>query len=249
MTINFTKTLQQIFSTGKTTDQDGRERVVDDRISESEAKILYNTVKAAGGGNSIEVGMAYGVSALVICQAQRDTGSNGVHYAVDPNQFSHYRGAALEALKKEGLDRYVKIQEGPSHMMLPRLIEQNTSARFAFIDGWHTFDYTLIDFFLADKMLEPGGYMAFHDVYGRSKQRVINFILTHRKYSIARNLMKFDREPFFKTLKFFLWRIYKHPGLLFSWYHWKFQSKNSSGLIVLKKEENYEPPFDYYKNF
>jgi len=50
----------------------------------------------------------------------------------------------------------------------------------AFIDGWHTFDYTFIDFFFVDQVLKDGGILAFHDMYALSKQKVLNFIKTHR---------------------------------------------------------------------
>lgn len=245
----FNEVLKQVFVTDKVTDQEGKERIVDDRISEDEARILYNTVLAAGAGNTAEVGMAYGVSALAICQAHRDTSSTFKHVAVDPNQFTHYKGAALVSLQKAGLDKYVEILEGPSHMKVPELIEKDFRLRMAFIDGWHTFDYTLVDFFLIDKILEPGGYVAFHDSYGIAKQKVVKFIMAYRKYAFATDVMKFDKEPFMKTMKFFLWRIKKHPRLLFSRLYWKFQFKNSSGLIVLKKLENFEPPFDFYRHF
>jgi hypothetical protein len=133
--------------------------------------------------------------------------------------------------------------------MIPALIKENVKLDCAFIDGWHTFDYTLVDFFLVDKILKPGGYIAFHDVYGRAKQKVINFILTHRKYRIAKELMHFEKEPLVRTLKFFVWRITQDPMLLFSWYHWRFQTGNSSGLIVLQKIEDFEPDYDFFKNF
>jgi hypothetical protein len=134
-------------------------------------------------------------------------------------------------------------------MELPKLISKNISLDCVFIDGWHTFDYTLIDFFLADKMLKPGGYVAFHDCNGRAKQKVIRFILTHRKYKIDEQLMNFKDASLFKTLKFFIWRTLKDPMLLFSKFHWKYQLKHTSGLIVLQKLENFEPEYFFFKNF
>jgi len=35
---------------------------------------------------------------------------------------------------------------------------------FAFIDGAHTFDHVLVDFFYIDRMLNVGGIVAFDDV-------------------------------------------------------------------------------------
>ncbi|MEO5995899.1 MAG: hypothetical protein ABIN89_04210, partial [Chitinophagaceae bacterium] len=71
----------------------------------------------------------------------------------------------------------------------------------------------------------------------------------HRKYKIEKSLQVKGNESFKTTIKFFLWRLYKYPMLFFSWYHWNYQLFNSSGLIVLKKIESFEPDFSFYKPF
>jgi hypothetical protein len=53
---------------------------------------------------------------------------------------------------------------------------------FAFIDGWHTFDYTLLDFWYLDKMLEVGGVIGFDDCGFPAVLKVIQFLQSHRKY-------------------------------------------------------------------
>lgn len=242
--------LENIFKTKQAKDLSGNIRDVNDMISRDEAFALLKMFEKANTKISIEVGLAHGVSALVFCQAHQESNkTKNTHYAVDPNQLSSYNSAALCALEKAGYLDYFKLLNGPSHLEIPELIKQNIKVDCAFIDGWHTFDYTLIDFFLIDKILKPGGYVAFHDTYGRAKQKVINFILSHRKYEIDDALMNFSTEPFLKILKFFIWRIYKDPMLLFSWFHWKYQLKSSSGLIILKKIEDFEPNYDFFKNF
>jgi len=249
-TFKYNKILEKIFKSGRTSDLEGNERVVNDMISIQEASVLYKMFMASAAEHSIEIGLAHGVSALVFCQAHKDLGQkNGIHYAVDPNQFTEYKGAAVKAVEDAGYEKYLKVLAGPTHLELPELIKQGIKVECAFIDGWHTFDYTLIDFFLVDKILKPGGYIAFHDTYGRAKQKVINFILSHRKYYIDEELMKFSKEPMVRVLKFFIWRIFKDPMLLFSWYHWKYQTKTTSGLIILKKLEDFEPNYDFFKNF
>jgi predicted O-methyltransferase YrrM len=246
----FNAILEKIFTTRETVDLDGNKLPVNDMISKSEAKVLYNMVKLSNPSTTIEIGLANGVSALVFCEAHKDHGNKeSLHYAVDPNQFTTYNGSALASVRSAGYEKYLQILPGPAHLEIPELIKKKVTVDCAFIDGWHTFDYTLIDFFLIDKMLKVGGYVAFHDVYSLAKQKVIDFILTHRKYEVCGELMKFDREPGKTTLKFFVWRLFKYPRLFFSWYHWKFQRKNSSGLLILKKLEDFEPDFDYFRNF
>ncbi len=246
----FSSVLEKIFETKMTIDRIGVNRNIDDMISRAEANVLMNMIKLSKSSVTLEVGLAHGASALVFCQALSETGiKNSIHYAIDPNQLTTYGSAALCAIEKAGYSDILKLCSGPSHMEIPQLIEKSIILDCAFIDGWHTFDYTLIDFFLIDKILKIGGYIAFHDGYGRAKQKVVNFILSHRKYEIDLDQMNFNDESFIKVMKFFVWRIYKEPMLLFSWFHWKYQTKRTSGLIILKKIEDYEPEYSFYKSF
>ncbi len=56
------------------------------------------------------------------------------------------------------------------------------SLDFAYIDGWHTFDYTLLDFFFIDKMLKPTGIVGFNDCHYPAVERVLGFVKSHRRY-------------------------------------------------------------------
>lgn len=246
----FNPILASIFKTKTVIDKEGNTRTTDDMISEEEGEVLYRMIKKSNASKTLEVGLAHGVSALIFCQAHSEVNSiENMHYAVDPNQLTFYNEAACVAIENAGYKNIFKLLNGPSHLKIPELIEKKLQLDCVFIDGWHTFDYTLVDFFLTDKLLKPGGYMAFHDTYGRAKQKVINFILTHRKYEIDKELMQFSKEPFGKVLKFFIWRLYKDPMLLFSWFHWRYQLKSTSGLIILRKKEQFEPSYDFFKNF
>jgi len=248
--LDLPETLKEIYKHRKTKDLDGNVLVLHSEISEEEAKMLMKMVQDSEAKITLETGVAYGTSTMAICHASRAlNGTSGMHYGVDPNQMTEYGGSAIASLKNEGLEKNFQLLEGPSHLMLPKLVEEGIVLDCAFVDGWHTFDYTLIDFFLIDKMLKPGGYVAFHDMYGVAKQKVLKFILTHRKYKIMKEFKVKGNESFLRTLKFFAWRMYKYPRLLFSWYHWNYQFSNSSGLIVLKKMEIFEPNYNFYKHF
>jgi len=251
MEFELPQTLKKLYRTGFIVDRKNVERrAISSTISEAEAVILMKIVSDVKAEVTLETGLAFGASAIAICHAKQSFHSERkIHYAIDPNQNDFYEGAALVALEQEGLDNQFKLLEGPSHMKLPELISNNEKLDFAFVDGWHTFDYTLLDFFLIDKILKPGGIIAFHDMQALSKQKVLRYILTHRKYRIEKKYAVRGNESRLYSFKFFLWRLLKHPLLLFSWFHWHYQMFNSSGLLVLKKVETYEPDFDFYTNF
>jgi len=243
--------LATMFEKGFVIDRKGQRRSIrDSAISEEEAAVLSKVIIDIKATVTLETGVAFGASTLAICTAKLvNNGKDRMHFGVDPNQHDFYCDAAIVSLENVGLESEFTLLNGPSHMMIPDLIENNTVLDFAFIDGWHTPDYTLIDFFLVDKMLRQGGIVAFHDMHSPSKQKVLRFILRYRRYSVQKQYRVKGNETRIRTLKFFLWRIYKNPILLFSWYHWTYQLRNSSGLIVLKKEETYEPNYDFFKNF
>jgi hypothetical protein len=65
---------------------------------------------------------------------------------------------------------------------LSRLTEERATIDFAFIDGQHTFDYVLVDFFLIDKLLRPGGIVILDDLSYPSIRSVCRYILTNLRY-------------------------------------------------------------------
>ncbi len=56
------------------------------------------------------------------------------------------------------------MQRNLSYKALPDAVTRKEKYQLIFIDGWHTFDYTLVDFFYADLLLELGGFLVFDDV-------------------------------------------------------------------------------------
>ena len=52
------------------------------------------------------------------------------------------------------------------------------------IDGSHLFDYVLVDFFYADKLLKNGGYVMFDDTWMPSIKKVLTFVMLNRRYTL-----------------------------------------------------------------
>ena len=69
--------------------------------------------------------------------------------------------------------------------MLCRCLSKAGKFDFIFIDGNHRFDDVLVDFYLSDQLISPGGLIVFDDMWMRSVRTTINFILTNRQYKIA----------------------------------------------------------------
>jgi predicted O-methyltransferase YrrM len=249
--VELPKVLEEMYASGFVTDRKNqRRKAIDSTVSKAEALLLIQIVKDTESLSTLETGVGFGASAVAICHAKKEFDlTKAVHYGIDPNQRTEYAEAAIVSLEKEKLEDQFRLLEGPSHLMIPKLIENGVVLDFAFVDGWHTFDYTLLDFFLIDKLLRPGGMIAFHDMYSLAKQKVLRYILTHRKYKIVKDRRVRGNESRLATIKFFVWRLMKRPRLLLSRYHWSSQLFNSSGLIVIQKNESFEPHFGFYQPF
>jgi predicted O-methyltransferase YrrM len=163
---------------------DGQLRQLHSNIDEAEGKFIQNVIRELKPKCSIEIGCAYGISSLFICEALADVGAER-HIIIDPYQLgsghegpdSGYEGIGLLNLKRAGLDRIVDFHAELSFRCLPRLLEQGVKADFAFVDGMHTFDYAFADFFFLDKMLGPGGVVIFDDLGYPSIRKLCRYIV------------------------------------------------------------------------
>jgi predicted O-methyltransferase YrrM len=154
---------------------------VHSNIHPSYAESLYEMVRRAQPALVVEVGMGFGVSSLAILTALRD-GGQGQLISIDPKQTSYFKGCGRLAVTRAGFsDRHELIEEY-DYNALPRLLASGVKCGFAYVDGWHTFDYALLDWWYLDKMLAVNGVVAFNDCGFPAVDKVIRFLLSHRKY-------------------------------------------------------------------
>ena len=178
--------LREIIETGFCKSQSGERIKVDFHIPTEVGEFLHAVVADARPAVSLEVGFAFGVSAMFICDALVRT-QHARHIAIDPVQLEEpFSGQGLYNLKRAGYEGLLDFRNLSSHLALPRLEEEGCKVDFAFIDGIHTFDHTLVDFFLVDRILRVGGVVAFDDCDWVSVRKVCRFIATNRAYSVFR---------------------------------------------------------------
>jgi predicted O-methyltransferase YrrM len=200
--------LAEIVETGVTKTANGSSTVkLQYSISASEGQFLQQLVRQLDPTVSLEVGLAYGVSALFICDALN--ARNGTqHIAIDPNQTiaidpndpsrgDSWGGIGISNLRRAGYGDIVRLIEAPSYRALAELERSGQRIEFAFIDGWHTFDFTLVDFFPIDRMLNIGGVVAFDDASWPSVRKVCRFVKNNLAYSVL-GVDGLDPEPSLK---------------------------------------------------
>lgn len=183
--------LSQILATQIVKKPNGKEIRLHSHISKEEGTFLQEIVREVKPKVSLEVGLAYGISSLYICDAAKAIKAFR-HLVIDPMQTTQWEGIGLHNLKEAGLLDKVKHYQSPSYLTLPKLLEEKVKIDFAFIDGWHTFDFTLIDFFYIDRLLRVGGVVVFDDANWPAVRKVCRYVRSNRSYKVFRCLNRAD---------------------------------------------------------
>lgn len=180
---------EEILRRGEMLAPDGSRIALTGSVSQREGLFLQSLVRELKPAVSLEVGLAFGTSALFLCEELQKVGAQR-HIVIDPFQSSEFMNVGLENLRREGFSELIEFHEGPSHLELPRLLSRGEKIDFAFIDGSHAFDCAFLDFFYVDRLLRVGGVIAFDDANWPGVRKVIRYILTNRTYSHLASLPK-----------------------------------------------------------
>ena len=139
------------------------------RIDEEGGAELNRLIRENGVKHSLEIGLAYGFSTIWIMDA---LAPDGEHIALDPFQASLWHGVGATQARRLSSKRFTLIEDYSIHV-LSDFIRVGKSFDFIFIDGNHRFDDVLVDFYLADQVLEVGGLMVLDDTWMASIRTVL----------------------------------------------------------------------------
>jgi predicted O-methyltransferase YrrM len=181
------KTIQEIYKDGKIENEKGEIKKLTSAIGPLEGYHLYSLVYKNDLKQVLEVGMANGISGLFVCQAlsdlAKDTGNKSRKLtSIDPFQSSQWENAGITSIKKAKLKTYHTLIEEKSFIAMPNLVQAKKKYDMVFIDGMHLFDYTLIDLFYADQLLNIGGIIALDDIRHPGTGKAYEYILTNYKH-------------------------------------------------------------------
>lgn len=111
----------------------------------------------------VEIGLAYGGSALAIGEALVSQGQKDAkHVIVDAYQH-HFRNAGWEAITAAGLTNLCTLVTDRSQLALPRLVSEDFLADAAFVDGSHIFHNLFVDLYFLRELIRPGGLIVLDD--------------------------------------------------------------------------------------
>jgi predicted O-methyltransferase YrrM len=174
--------IERIYETGRVEAGDGTlVEAFPAALPRFHAQEIERLVRDMGLTRTLETGMAYGLSTLAICAVHAARGE-GAHIAVDPFQSSDWGSIGVLNLERAGLSSRARVVEARSDEALPRLRDEGVRLDFALIDGLHLFDATLVDFFHADRMLDVGGVVVFHDTWMPAVAQAVAYVSANRAY-------------------------------------------------------------------
>jgi predicted O-methyltransferase YrrM len=126
-------------------------------LPEHDSDVLRDLVLVEGVLKVIEIGLAYGSSALAIGEALVSSGSHEAsHLIIDAYQH-HYKNVGWEAIISAGLDNICTLLDERSQIALPRLVTEGFVADAAFVDGSHVFHNVFVDLYFLRDLVRPGG--------------------------------------------------------------------------------------------
>ncbi len=176
----------------------------------ADCDILRDALIAARAHAVIEVGLAYGSSALAIGEALCSTGMTDVsHIVIDPFQATAYDNVGRDALDAAGLAEHTTFIGEESSVVLARLAASGFTADAAFVDGSHRFHEVFVDLYFLRKLVRPGGLIILDDAAWPSVNTALRYFDLNLGWRhvdiagrlIARQLPDAPFEPDFTDFK------------------------------------------------
>ena len=124
----------------------------------------------------VEVGLAYGSSALAIGEALLTVGGpQARHLVIDPFQAEAFGNVGWDLLRSAGLDTIASLIAEPSSIALSRLAAAGFVADAAFVDGSHRFHEVFVDLYFLRKVVRPGGLVVLDDDWTPSVRTAVRY--------------------------------------------------------------------------
>ncbi|WP_439883015.1 class I SAM-dependent methyltransferase [Pontibacter sp. MBLB2868] len=242
-----------ILKTNKIHDELGKEHILDSNIDFAEGIFIEKLVRENGFVRTIEVGCANGISSLFICSALPS--ENGHHTIIDPFQSTDWKSIGITQLRNAGVGNFSLIEE-VSEIALPKLLIQGAKFDFAFIDGWHTFDHTLLDIFYMNKLLKVGGIMVIDDVSMPGVEKAVNYFLRYPCFDFVEGVKLSNTARRDSFNKYVINSLNKVAKILPSKIREEIFSGKVAGnyitgysMVAMRKTEEDKRPWNWYVKF
>jgi predicted O-methyltransferase YrrM len=159
-------------------------------VPERDCDALRDLLIAEGVETIVEVGLAYGRSALAIGEALVAVeASRPLHVIIDPMQATEWSNVGWRLLRSAGLDTIARLLLQPSSMALPHLIAERLTADAAFVDGSHRFHEVFVDLYFLRKIVRPGGLIVLDDHWWPSVRTAAHYFEANMGWRVVQGAL------------------------------------------------------------
>jgi predicted O-methyltransferase YrrM len=137
--------------------------------------VLRDLVLAERPGTVIEIGLAYGSSALAIAEALVAAGPDEARHLILDAYQEFFHGSGWAAIAGAGLTGLCSLIQERSQIALPRLLSEGFAADAAFVDGSHIFHNVFTDLFYLRELVRPGGLVILDDCHFASVGTAVRY--------------------------------------------------------------------------
>jgi len=184
-------------------------------VSPVEGQALRDWVTKESVARTIEIGLAYGVSALFICEGLLMNRLPDVqHVVVDPYQSTGFKDCGLQLLEEAGVADLVEYHAEESQILLPKFLSEGRRFELAFVDGSHFFDRVFLDLIYLGRLIKPGGIIFVDDYQLPAIERAVSFCLTNLGWALEETsqpdenhqwaVLRTAREPISRSFRDFV---------------------------------------------
>lgn len=177
----YCESLSKLISQGRAVGASGKVFELGALSTKNNLEILSRIVLDRGVSESLEIGLAFGGSALAILGAMR--AKHGLlpfkHTAIDPFQRTVWDSVAVGLIAAESFDQNFTLIEEPSSLALPSLVKHGGKYQLIYIDGSHLCEDVFVDMYFAIDLLDENGIVVFDDCCDKHVAKVIKFVRTN----------------------------------------------------------------------
>src|SRR5512132_4301425 len=156
-------------------------------VPERDCDAIRDLLIAEDAEKVVELGLAYGSSALAIGEALASVGAERpAHIIIDPLQATDWSNVGWRLVQSAGLDAIARLVWQPSSMALPRLIAEGFSADAAFVDGSHRFHEVFVDLYFLRKIVRAGGLIILDDHWWPSVRTAQRYYETNMGWQVLK---------------------------------------------------------------
>ena len=177
----------------------------------SDGDVLRDLLLAEQPGTVIEIGLAYGRSALAIAEALVAAGSDEARHVIVDAYQELFHGCGWASITGAGLAGRCHLVQERSQIALTRLLADGFAADAAFVDGSHIFHNVFVDLFFLRELVRPGGLVILDDCNYLSVATAVRYFEVNTGWEPepiaaptrlrAFRLPKSRTEPDFKSFK------------------------------------------------